>query len=305
MQRSGKIQRKESGMRNIEEPIYWAPIRKHGGGWICYKSTPATPAAPDYSGAAKETAAGNLEMAQYATQANRPTEITPYGSRTWTNDNNNWTSNTTLTPEAQATLDKQMGLSNRYADLATTGLDKAYKTLEDPTLDMSGIPDRVMNVGQTGQDAIMARLNPQFTQNEDALRQRLANQGVASGTEAFDNEFRQFNQGRNDAYSQAALQGIGLDAANRSSALQEQAYIQDRPLNLINALRTGSQVQNPTFGNFAQQQQTQGPDMLGATSSQYNAALGGANATNAANASNNSATAGALGTAAMAAMMFM
>lgn len=285
-------------MRNIEQPIYWAPSKKLGGGWICHKSSPAAPAAPDYAGQARATAEGNLEASKYATEANRPTEITPYGNRTWTRDPNNenaWTSTTTLSPAAQEALDKQMNLSNRYADLANTGLDKAYNTLSDPTLDMSNIPGRAINQGQTAQDAIMARLNPTFAQNEDALRQRLANQGISAGSEAFNNEFRQFNQGRNDAYSQAALQGINLDSANRASALQEQAYIQDRPLNLINALRTGTQVTNPTFGNFSQQQTTPGADLLGAANSQYNAALGATNAQAASNASANSGLFGLAG----------
>jgi len=42
------------------------------------------PPAPDYGQAAKDTAAGNLQYARYSTQANRPNEYTPLGSRTWT-----------------------------------------------------------------------------------------------------------------------------------------------------------------------------------------------------------------------------
>lgn len=218
-----------------------------------------------------------------------------------TTPSTNWTQNISLTPQAQQTLDKQMALSNRYADLASTGLDKAYSTLEDPTLDMSGIPDRAINQGQTAQDAIMARLNPQFTQQEDALRTRLANQGIGMGSEAASNDFRQFNQKRNDAEMQAGLFGIGLDNANRASALQEQAYLQDRPLNLINALRTGAQVQNPSFGSFAQQTPVSGPDLMGAQNASFQGALGNANAENAASNAN---TQGAVSAAAMAAMMF-
>jgi hypothetical protein len=88
----------------------------------------------------------------------------------------------------------------------------------------------------------------------------------------------QFGQQRNDAMMQAALQGINLDQANRGAALQEQAYLQDRPLNLINALRTGAQVQNPQFQQFAQQQTTAGPDMLGAAQAQYGADMDAFNA---------------------------
>ena len=268
----------------------------------------SAPPAPDYAGAAEATAAGNKAQSRYTTFANRPKEITPYGTKSWNRNTyfdqaaydaainaganpddlkkedyimDDWTSTTDYGPEAQAAIDKQLTLSNKYADLATTGLDKAWESLSDPTLDMSGIPARAMNVGQTAQDAIMSRLNPKFDQQEEALRQRMANQGITLGSEAYGNEQRQFQQGRNDAYLQAALQGINLDQQNRASALQEQAYSQDRPLNLINALRTGSQVQNPQFGNFAQQQYTPGADYMGATNAQYQAALDATNTENA------------------------
>ena len=40
------------------------------------------------------------------------------------------------------------------------------------------------------------------------------------------------------------------------------------PLNEMNALLTGQQVQNPSFTNYALQNQTQGADMLDAASKQ-------------------------------------
>src|SRR5689334_17493051 len=43
------------------------------------------PAAPDYVGAAQQTAAGDLANLKYQTVANRPTVNTPWGSSTWTN----------------------------------------------------------------------------------------------------------------------------------------------------------------------------------------------------------------------------
>jgi len=80
-----------------------------------------------------------------------------------------------------------------------------------------------------------------------------------------------FNRGKNDAYSQAALQGIGIGSQARAQALQEQAYIKDRPLNVINALRTGNQLQAPVYQQQAQQATTGGTNYLGAqqAASQY------------------------------------
>ena len=241
----------------------------------------SAPPTPDYVGAANATAAGNLDMARLQTEANRVNQITPYGSLTYSQDPNNqdsWTQTETLTPQAQATLDKQMALSDKYADVANIGFDKTRSLLENPELDMSGLPARGINVGQTAQDAILSRLRPQLDSREEALRTRMANQGIALGSEAYGKEMTAAGQNRNDLEMQVALQGINLDQANRTSAMQEQAYIQDRPLNLINALRTGGQVQSPQFQQFAQQALTAGPNTLGATQAQYEGDLANYNA---------------------------
>ena len=198
----------------------------------------------------------------------------------------------TLTPEAQKALDQQLALNTKYGETANIGFDKARELFENPELDTSVLPERAINVGQTAQEAILSRLNPQLAQQEESLRARLANQGITLGSDAYSREMALQSQRANDLQMQAALQGINLDQNNRAAALQEQAYLQDRPLNLINALRTGNQVQAPQFQQFAQQATTQGADLLGAAQAQYNADL---NAANAANASSSGLMSGLLG----------
>jgi len=68
----------------------------------------------------------------------------------------------------------------------------------------------------------------------------------------------------------------------------------------VNALRTGNQVQNPSFVNVPQQATTAGPDLLGAAQGNYNAQMGQYNA---AQAGNNNMTSGlfSLGAAAISA----
>lgn len=241
------------------------------------KSSP--PPAPDYIGAAKETASGNLEAAKYATKANRVNQTTPYGSLTYSqNPDETWNQVETLTPQAQQALDQQLTLNKKYGEVANIGFDKARSIFENPELDTSGVPQRAINVGQTAQDAILSRLNPQLARQDEELRTRMANQGITLGSQAYGQEMNQQGQQANDLRLQAALQGINLDQQNRSSALEEQAYLQDRPLNLINALRSGNQVQAPQFQDFAQQQTTAGPDMLGAAQGQYQADMNSYNA---------------------------
>lgn len=292
-------------------------------------------------------------------------------------------------------------------------------------LNQQNLPQTAINAGQTAQDAIFSRLNPTLQRDEEALRQRLANQGIALGSEAYNREMALAGQRATDLRLQAAAQGIGLDQAarqqafgenqalsnfdmalqgqqfgqrqamtaadaarrnqmfgenqamsnfdaarrqqglseqqvanqadmalnnqqfgqrqamtsadlirnqqqfgqnqaitnsdlvrnqqafgqnqassqfdlnlrnqqfneqqnlaalsgnQRNQALQEAFARQSRPLDLVNALRTGAQVQNPQFQNFAMQQFTPGPDILGATSQQYNAQVAANNAQNA------------------------
>ena len=253
------------------------------------KSSPPPP--PDYASAARETAAGNREATQFATNANRINQFTPYGNLTYqyTPEYDNqgqetgrgWSQTMNLTPQAQAALDQQLALNRKYGEVANIGFDRTRQIFENPELDLSALPNRGIDVGQTAQQAIMARLQPQLQAQEEATRQRLANTGIGLGSTAFQREMAIEGQRANDLQMQAALQGINLDQANRSAALQEQAYLQDRPLNLINALRTGNQVQAPQFQQFAQQATTAGPDILGATNAQYNAAVDATNARNA------------------------
>lgn len=253
------------------------------------KSDP--PPAPDYTSAANATAEGNLEAAKYATNANRINQYTPYGTLSYNytptydaegkETGRGWSQTMDLTPQAQAALDQQLALNTKYGDVANIGFDKARSIFENPQLDVSALPDRAINVGQTAQEAILSRLNPQLQQQDEALRTRLANQGITLGSDAYSRELSLQGQRANDLQMQAALQGINLDQANRSAALQEQAYLQDRPLNLINALRTGNQVNAPQFQQFAQQQTTAGANLLGAAQQQYQSELNASNANNA------------------------
>ena len=203
-----------------------------------------------------------------------------------------WQQTMKLTPEAQATLDAQMAMDKQYADIAQIGLGKARKLLEDPNLDFSKLPElqgldlstlpqAPINAGQTAQQAIMSRLQPTLQQRENELAQRLANQGITLGSEAYQREMNLAGQNRNDLELQAAREGITLDQAARMNALneqnlrygnqadmrgrllQEQAMQKDRPLNLINALRSGAQVQNPTFQPYAMQQGVQQANVAG------------------------------------------
>lgn len=268
-------------MKNWQhDPFDWAPERKPGGGWLCFKSSPSPPPPPDYSAAAQATAAGNKENIQYQTNANRYAQYTPYGNQTWTagdpNTGAGWASYINLDPTAKSTVDKQMGLSNQMADLTSKSMGAV--NAQGP-MDLSSV-DRVMQESYKNQTD---RLDPQWKANDVAQDSKLANQGLQPGTEAYDNAMRSYGQSKNDAYTQARQSAI----ANMPQTYQLAQATYDQPLNRANALRTGAQVTNPQFQSTPGAGYTPGPDMLGAAQGEnsynmglYNSQVGAANSAN-------------------------
>jgi hypothetical protein len=247
------------------------------------------PPAPDYTAAAKETAAGNLEAARATAAANRTNQVTPYGNLTYTANpgtdpygNTLYTATQTLSPEQQAIYQQESQLNEGLMSTANKGLNYANEMLSQPGVDMSKLPSYGINPGETYSDAIMRRLQPQIAQQSEMSDAQLANQGIAQGTEAYNNAKRQLSQQQNDMLTSAQIQGMNTGLSANQQAFQQEAYNQMQPINVINALRTGSQVQNPTFANTPNQAQTAGADILGATQAGYNAQLANVNAQNAA-----------------------
>ena len=248
----------------------------------------SAPPAPDYTAAANATAAGNLEAARATAAANRTNQVTPYGNLTYTANpgtdpygNTLYTATQTLSPEQQATLNQQNQLNTGLMTTANKGLNYANDVLSQPGVDTSKLPSTGINPGQSYQDAIMSRLSPQMARENEMSDAQLANQGIASGTEAYNNAKNLLKQGQNDRLTSATVQGMNTGLSANQQAFNQQAYNQMQPINVINALRTGSQVTNPSYAATPNQPYTAGPDILGATNAQYTNQL---NATNAANA---------------------
>jgi len=244
--------------------------------------SPSTPPAPDYTGAANATAAGNLEAARVGAKANRVSQYTPYGNLVYTNNINGdpdlWRSDVTLSPTGQKLLDNQNNISIGLGNLTGTALDRVGTGLSQP-FDYGSVQD----VQDAAYKAQTDRLDPQWNTREAAQKTQLANQGLLPGSEAYATAMRDFNQGRNDAYSQARLSAINT----APTTMQLATALRNQPLNELNALRTGSQVTNPSFQQAPQQQTTAGANYNGAVSAQgqydqglYNAQVGAQNAQN-------------------------
>ena len=252
----------------------------------------SAPPPPDYTGAARETAAGNLDAARANIAANRVNQYTPYGSLEYNMagedkyGNPMWSATQSLAPAQQQLLDYQNQASLGLGQLTNKGLGYVSNMLENP-FDVSQLPSTGINPSQSYQDAYMQRLAPQLQQGRERLEQQLANQGIQLGSEAYDRAIRNFDQKQNDILLGATTQGFDVGNRARAAAFGELAYQRNEPINTLSAVRTGSQVQGPQFVNSFNQATTQGPDLLAASQMGYNAQMGDFNAKQAAQANLN------------------
>lgn len=139
---------------------------------------------------------------------------------------------------------------------------------------------------------------------------QFANQGNASqlllDQSKYDNSLKslQTNAALQAQGNQAQAQQYGQGLQNYATQWQQDQTLRNMPLNELNALLTGAQVQNPTFTNYALQGQTSGADYADAAAKQGQADQGIWNSQAAAAAQGNQATASGIGAIAGAAMMF-
>jgi hypothetical protein len=150
-----------------------------------------------------------------------------------------------------------------------------------------------------------------LSSNQNAYGQALGNGTFANAAQAqqygqsADTADRAFSQGMANAglNNQTAGQAFAQSSADRARQLGEMSQKQQIPLNLLNALRTGSQVTSPQFGSTPQTN-VAGTDIASLYNNQYQGQLAGMNGQIATNNANTSAGAGLASTAAMAFMMF-
>jgi hypothetical protein len=281
---------------------------------------PSAPAPPDYAAAAKQQGQDNLAAARISTAINRPNEITPYGTRTWTNGaqtgnapttpgvsasgtgatlggynlpfggsayglgggtnantpaigaQDQWTSEIKLAPEQQALFDAQNRISRSMAGTAEQNLDRVAQSQAQPwdTSSLPNVPTNgvqnaprqdflqrnidTSNVNPVSSDQfstyrdnayndLMSRQNQQFNQQDESLQQRLANQGLTPGSEAYNRAYQPLNQSRVDASNQADLASHQLQNQYFNEALAS------------NQNQFGQNAAQGAFGNAASGQQ--------------------------------------------------
>lgn len=123
-------------------------------------------------------------------------------------------------------------------------------------------------------------------QNENDAHMQALLSGSQEQGRLFGQGMDAHNSGISDARSQgdfnnqakSAMFGQGLSSGQfgnqaQQQAIQEADYFKNQPLNMLNALRSGNQVQMPSFGNVAGGAQVAAAPVYAATNDQYQAQL--------------------------------
>jgi hypothetical protein len=248
------------------------------------KSTPAT---PDYVGAATETGQQNLAYLNAQTAANRPTQINPSGTSSWTQDaSGNWTNTQTLSPEMQQLYDQYVGNVGAAGQTAS-GLLSKYNA-NNANMDMSQYVNAAnATTTDAAQAALMAKQMPGLTQQKNALDASLAAQGLTLGSEAYNTGEDAYNRQYNDAQLNSITGAAGYQTQQLQNILQQYQLanaVRGQPLSDYNSLIGGTAVSNPTFSSFTNAGAATAPDMTSALNNQYTAALNSSNSSTATNA---------------------
>lgn len=142
------------------------------------------------------------------------------------------TATTTLSPQLQGLFNSSVANSQQNAGLEGQLLTNASQQLSHP-LDLSwgNIASNIYGLEKN-------TLDPQWKQQQAQLDQNLANQGLSPGSAQYGYQQSQFGLNKSNAYDQAMLQAQG-------QAVQDLTAQYNSPLNVLSALRSGSQVQQP------------------------------------------------------------
>lgn len=268
-----------------------------------------TPAAPDYRGAAEETAQGNLEMLERQTLANRPNQFTPFGRVEWTRGaDGSWQQHVNVDPKLQEALNSQMRVQTDRSNLAADMTGRMRQEFGGPMNweefgNFTSLNPDTSGVRKGAEEALFqsmkSRLDPMWQQRESQAITQLRNQGLRPGDEAFDTAMANLGRERNDAFTQASLsaaikggeeaerfntmntQNANLNNSVRQARVAEAMQKRGFSLNEINAIMSGQQVAMPNAPSFTQAGRVAGADFTGAAQAQRAADMDQFNADNA------------------------
>ena len=291
-----------------------------GAGVTALNQPGAAPSGTSPTDTIKAQTDATTQAALLQAALNRVNTVGPTGSTTYSSTANpntpggfDYTQTTALSPEQQKIFDANQASTLKQSQLLDALTGTVGKGLQNP-MDFSAVPGLKTSAGdpaeyyQQAADAAYDRqkqyLDPQVKQQQDALEARLAEQGFVPGTPGYNQAMQNFMDTNNRSYAAArdsAIQqgvsaGQGIFSGNLSNAqlnnnasgqtLAQLLQQRNQPLNELNAVKTGTQVQLPNAPAIAQVQ-TPATNVAGITNQAYqnqlgvyNANVGSTNATN-------------------------
>jgi hypothetical protein len=220
------------------------------------KSSGKVPKAPDPNEISDAQTRSNQETAAYNAALNRVNTNTPYGSQSFTQTGTDasgapiYEQNITLSPQQQQLLDQQQQQNLDIGNISQNQINQMAQQYA------RGIdPNSVDQFRQQAQDALYDRntlyLDRDYQNSENRERNRLANQGVTEGSEAYNSAMDKFARDKEIAYRQARNEAIAGGGAEADRSMSQLFALRNQPINEFNALRNASQVQVPNFGGPA------------------------------------------------------
>ena len=213
-----------------------------------------------------------------------------------------WEQVTSYSPEQQRLYDQTVEGQTLYGDAALSQLRGVQDTLSQPfsytPQDRTGQIQYAPNFAGIGdpnqsrdavQEALLSRINPDLERDRAALENRLSNQGITMGSQAWNTGMQDWQRQANDArygailnagQEQSRIYGLGMGQAQLNNAgvsqaagldqnlMQQLLALRAQPINEASALLSGAQVQNPQFGAVPQVQ-VQAPDYQAAVGQNY------------------------------------
>lgn len=221
------------------------------------KSTPSAPAAPDPTTTAQAQTASNQATALYNFGLANPNVTSPLGSDQFSVDTSNPDAptvqqNITLSPEQQQLYDQNTQQSIGLSNLAGQLQDKVGQAMNVPSATSADFNTEAQNASDAYYKQQTQYLDPQYNQLQEQTNANLANEGITPGSEAYNNAQTNFNNQKQQAYSNAQENAILQGPQNAQQLFSLSSAAQMQPLNEFNALRSQSQATLPTFGQANQ-----------------------------------------------------
>jgi hypothetical protein len=253
---------------------------------------PSAPKPPDPRVVAEAQTKSNKETAIANAYLNRIDQTGPTGTSTYevvgTNPDGTpkFAQTTAFSAPVQGLFDSGIALNQGMANIGQSQLAGLQAQYAQPFDLNTETENRIAALRS-------ARLDPELARQDEALRNRLTNQGFREGTEGWDRALERQGRMATDSRNQ-----LWLDA--RQQGMNEAITQRQLPLNEFNALRSGAQVSMPQFTQVPGVQQAN-TDIAGITQAGYQNQMAAYNAQN----SQNNAFMGGLFQMGAAALPFM